>query len=101
MAGWERVLAHWMLNGTSDVDITGMNIDRFRSFQSATRITAANAPCESLGMVYKAHYPDQNSMETARGAKKSPFHDRLAAQGAYFREASGWESPGMVCAVGT
>jgi 4-methylaminobutanoate oxidase (formaldehyde-forming) len=31
--------------------------------------------------------------QTARGAKKSPFHDRLAAAGAYFKDVSGWESP--------
>ena len=33
------------------------------------------------------------SLSTARGVRKSPFHDRLAAAGAYFREVSGWESP--------
>jgi 4-methylaminobutanoate oxidase (formaldehyde-forming) len=30
-------------------------------------------------------------MHTARGAKKSAFHDRLVARGAYFRDVSGWE----------
>ncbi|MEE4114428.1 MAG: aminomethyltransferase family protein [Desulfobacteraceae bacterium] len=30
-------------------------------------------------------------MQTARGAKKSAFYDRLADQGAYFRDVSGWE----------
>jgi 4-methylaminobutanoate oxidase (formaldehyde-forming) len=30
-------------------------------------------------------------MQTARGAKKSPLHDRLAGRGAYFRDVSGWE----------
>jgi 4-methylaminobutanoate oxidase (formaldehyde-forming) len=30
-------------------------------------------------------------MQTARGAKTSAFHDRLVAQGAYFRDVSGWE----------
>jgi 4-methylaminobutanoate oxidase (formaldehyde-forming) len=41
-------------------------------------------------MVYQAHY-SVRSMTTARGAKKSPFYDRLAARGAYFRDVSGWE----------
>jgi glycine cleavage system aminomethyltransferase T len=45
---------------------------------------------ESLGMVYQCHYPTR-SMLTARGAKKSPVHDRLAARGAYFKDVSGWE----------
>jgi 4-methylaminobutanoate oxidase (formaldehyde-forming) len=30
-------------------------------------------------------------MTTARGARRSPFYDRLAARGAYFRDVSGWE----------
>jgi 4-methylaminobutanoate oxidase (formaldehyde-forming) len=42
--------------------------------------------------VYKCHYPTKTA-ETARDAKRSPFHDRLAAAGAYFRDVSGWESP--------
>lgn len=51
-------------------------------------------------MVYQCHYPTR-PMQTARGAKKSAIYDRLAAQGAYFRDVSGWESadwyaPGVV-----
>ena len=90
--GLGRVLAHWILNGTADVDITGMNIDRFHSYQCNPEYRRSRA-LESLGLVYKCHYPNR-SLETARGAKKSPFHDRLAALGAYFRDVSGWESPG-------
>ena len=41
-------------------------------------------------MVYRCHYPTM-SPQTARGAKKSPFHDRLVAAGAYFKDVSGWE----------
>jgi 4-methylaminobutanoate oxidase (formaldehyde-forming) len=41
-------------------------------------------------MVYQCHYP-YKSMQTARGAKKSPFYDRLKNRGAYFRDVSGWE----------
>jgi 4-methylaminobutanoate oxidase (formaldehyde-forming) len=43
-------------------------------------------------LVYKCHYPTKQS-ETARGAKRSALHDRLAAAGAYFSDISGWESP--------
>jgi 4-methylaminobutanoate oxidase (formaldehyde-forming) len=41
-------------------------------------------------MVYQCHYP-LRSMQTARDAKRSPLHDRLAARGARFRDVSGWE----------
>jgi 4-methylaminobutanoate oxidase (formaldehyde-forming) len=50
-------------------------------------------------MVYKCHYPSK-SLETARGAKLSPIHERLAAAGAYFRDVSGWESPGWYAPPG-
>ena len=89
--GLGRVVAHWILNGTADVDITAMNIDRFHPYQCNPDYRRQRA-LESLGLVYKCHYPTR-SPQTARGAKKSPFHDRLAAQGAYFRDVSGWESP--------
>jgi 4-methylaminobutanoate oxidase (formaldehyde-forming) len=89
--GLGRVLAHWILNGTADIDITGMNIDRFHSYQCNPEYRRSRA-LESLGLVYKCHYPTR-SPQTARGARKSPFHDRLAVQGAYFKDVSGWESP--------
>jgi len=96
--GLGRVLAHWILNGTADVDITGMNIDRFHPYQCNPDYRRQRA-LESLGMVYRCHYPTR-SPQTARGAKKSPFHDRLAAQGAYFRDVSGWESPDWYAPAG-
>ena len=87
--GVGRVLAHWIINGKPDVDVTGMNIDRLQPYQ-ATPEYRRERIAESLGLVYKCHYPTR-AMETARGAKKSPLHDRLAAKGAYFRDVSGWE----------
>jgi len=89
--GIGRVLAHWILNGTADVDITGINIDRFHPYQCNPEYRRQRA-LESLGLVYQCRYPTR-SMQSARGARRSPFHDRLARQGAYFREVSGWESP--------
>ena len=68
--GLGRVLAHWLLNGTADVDITGMNIDRFQAYQCNPDYRRQRA-LESLGMVYRCHYPTR-SPQTARGAKKSP-----------------------------
>jgi 4-methylaminobutanoate oxidase (formaldehyde-forming) len=39
-------------------------------------------------------------METARNAKRSALHDRLAAAGAYFTDVSGWESPSWYAPAG-
>ena len=89
--GLGRVLAHWIIHGTPDVDVTGFNIDRLHTYQSNPKYRKTRT-VESLGLVYKCHYPTWTP-QTARGAKKSPFHDRLALQGAYFKDVSGWESP--------
>ena len=87
--GLGRLMAHWIINGRPDMDVTGMNIDRLHRYQSNPEYRRERT-VESLGMVYKAHYPTR-ALETARGAKRSALHDRLAAKGAYFRDVSGWE----------
>jgi 4-methylaminobutanoate oxidase (formaldehyde-forming) len=89
--GLGRVLAHWIVTGYPDVDVTGFNIDRLHLTQTNPEYRRART-VESLGMVYKCHYPFM-SLASARGVRKSPFHERLAAAGAYFKEVSGWESP--------
>ncbi|MBT4888422.1 MAG: GcvT family protein, partial [Rhodospirillales bacterium] len=89
--GMGRILAHWILNGKPDVDVTGFNIDRVHAYQANPDYRRARA-YESLGQVYKCHYPTKTS-DTARGAKRSALHDRLAAAGAHFIDVSGWESP--------
>jgi len=87
--GLGRVMAHWIINGRPDVDVTGFNIDRLHTYQSNPEYRRTRT-VESLGMVYMCHYPTR-SMLTARGAKRSALHDRLAAAGAYFKDVSGWE----------
>jgi 4-methylaminobutanoate oxidase (formaldehyde-forming) len=87
--GLGRIMAHWIINGRPDADVTGMNIDRLHAYQNTPEYRRERT-VESLGMVYQAHYPTR-ALQTARGAKKSPLHDRLAARGAYFRDVSGWE----------
>jgi len=87
--GLGRVVAHWIINGSPDVDLTTMNIDRLHGYQANPEYRRTRT-VESLGMVYKCHYPT-HTMQTARGAKQSPMHDRLAARGAYFKDVSGWE----------
>ena len=89
--GLGRVLAHWIVTGHPDVDVTGFNIDRLHTYQSNPEYRRQRT-VESLGLVYQCHYPAL-SLTTARNVRKSPFHDRLAAAGAYFKEVSGWESP--------
>jgi len=87
--GLGRVLANWIATGDPGADVTGFNIDRMHPYQANPEYRRERT-IESLGMVYKCHYPTM-SPQTARGVKTSAVHDRLAAAGAYFRDVSGWE----------
>ncbi|MEI8298532.1 MAG: FAD-dependent oxidoreductase [Pseudomonadota bacterium] len=97
--GLGRVVANWIVTGSPDVDVTGFNIDRLHTYQANPEYRRQRT-VESLGMVYKCHYPSM-SHQTARGARRSPFHERLAAAGAHFKEVSGWESPDWYGTLGT
>ena len=97
-------VATWIVDGLPDVDVTGFHIDRLHPYQTSPDYRASRT-VESLGMVYQTHFPGR-SMTTARGIKRSPLHNQLAAQGAYFRDVSGWEGadwyagPGVEPTVG-
>ena len=96
--GLGQAVAEWIVEGHPTVDVTGINIDRLHPYQ-ATPEYRRTRTVESLGMVYQAHYPNRQ-METARNIKLSPLHDRLVAQGASFKEVSGWEGADWYAGVG-
>jgi glycine cleavage system aminomethyltransferase T/glycine/D-amino acid oxidase-like deaminating enzyme len=96
--GLGRAVAHWVTTGRPDIDVTGLNIDRLHRYQANPEYRRVRT-VESLGQVYQCHYPTK-SMQTARGVKRSPVHDRLAAQGAYFRDVSGWEGADWYAGAG-
>src|SRR3954447_22290183 len=87
--GIGRVLARWIVDGRPDVDVTSMTVERVQPWQTALEYRRERT-VEVLGTVFAPHYP-YRSLRTARGAKRSVLHDRLAAAGARFREVSGWE----------
>jgi 4-methylaminobutanoate oxidase (formaldehyde-forming) len=97
--GVGRAMAHWILNGRADVDVTGFHIDRLHTYQANPEYRRTRT-VESLGLVYKCHYPTY-AMQTARGAKRSAIHDRLVARGASFRDVSGWEGADWFTADGS
>lgn len=92
--GIGKTLATWIRNGLppSDIDVTGMNVDRFHAYQSNIEYRKTKVG-ESLGNTYRLLYPGHQP-KTCRGIKKSALHDRLVSQNAYFHDVSGWESPG-------
>jgi glycine cleavage system aminomethyltransferase T/glycine/D-amino acid oxidase-like deaminating enzyme len=87
--GMGRVVAQWLVDGRPDVDVTAFDIDRMHDYQLNPRYRAERT-VETLGLVYAPHVPGR-AMTTARGIRRSPLHDRLAAAGAHFRDVSGWE----------
>ena len=87
--GLGRLMAHWVLSGSPDMDITGVNIDRCMSGQ-ANPLYRAQRVQENLGKVYKSHMPNSQN-RSCRNNKRSPVHERLVARGAFFRDVSGWE----------
>jgi 4-methylaminobutanoate oxidase (formaldehyde-forming) len=87
--GVGRMMAHWMLTGAPDVDVTGVHVDRLFPYQSNPDYRRTRT-VESLGLVYQCHYPTR-SMTTARGAKRSAIYEQLKQRGAFFRDVSGWE----------
>jgi glycine/D-amino acid oxidase-like deaminating enzyme/glycine cleavage system aminomethyltransferase T len=96
--GLGRAVAHWVLAGRPDVDVTAIDICRLQPFQT-TPSYRRERTAEVLGSVYACHYPNKQFL-TARGAKRSALHSRLVARGAHFRDVSGWEGADWYTAGG-
>ena len=54
---------------------------------------------EVLGLHYQMAWPNRE-METARGVRKTPLYERLAAAGACFGQKNGWERPNWFAPTG-
>jgi 4-methylaminobutanoate oxidase (formaldehyde-forming) len=87
--GLGRVLAHWIISGLPDVDVTAWDVARFRADQLEPAYRRERTT-EILGTVYAAHTPGKQ-LHTMRDRLLSPVHDRLVANGGLLREVSGWE----------
>jgi 4-methylaminobutanoate oxidase (formaldehyde-forming) len=89
--GAGKVLAEWIRDRRMPVDLTDVDVRRMHPFQSA-RAYLRDRTTETLGLLYAMHWPHRQ-YATARGARRSPFHDRLVAAGAVMGETAGWERP--------
>ena len=87
--GAGKVLADWIVDGHPPMDLWDVDIRRAMPFQRNARYLRERT-AESLGLLYAMHWPFRQP-ETARGVRRSPLHDRLAAAGACFGETAGWE----------
>ena len=80
-----------MRDGYPSMDLWTVDIRRALPFQGDPEYLRERVT-ETLGRLYAVHWPF-HQYRTARDIRKSPFYDRLAAQGACFGEAQGWERP--------
>jgi 4-methylaminobutanoate oxidase (formaldehyde-forming) len=87
--GAGMVLAQWIVDGHPPMDLWDVDIRRVMPFQ-ANRAYLRERTEETLGLLYAMHWP-WRQVETARGVRRSPLHDRLAVMGACFGETAGWE----------
>jgi len=90
-AGAGRVLADWVVDGHPPMDLGDVDVRRFHPFQGNRKYVRDRAS-ETLGLLYEMHWPYRQK-DSARGARRSPLHDKLVAAGACMGENTGWERP--------
>lgn len=89
--GAGMVLAQWIKDRRPPVDLLEVDVQRLPP-QMANRNFLRDRTVETLGLLYALHWPDR-PYATARGLRRSPFHDRLLACGAVMGESAGFERP--------
>ena len=73
--GAGKVLAEWIVNGRPPMDLWDVDVRRMQPFQTNRRYLHDRS-VEALGLLYAMHWPFRQ-VETARGVRRSPVHDRL------------------------
>ncbi len=96
--GAGKVVAQWILDRRPPMDLADVDIRRIAPFQ-ANRRYLHDRTVETLGLLYAMHWP-YYQYQTARGARRTPLHDRLLAAGACMGETAGWERPNWFAAPG-
>jgi 4-methylaminobutanoate oxidase (formaldehyde-forming) len=87
--GAGMALAQWMEDGEKPFDLGDVDIARAQPFQGNVHFLKERVT-ETLGLLYADHYPYRQKA-TARGIRRSPFHQHLLQHGAVMGEISGWE----------
>jgi glycine cleavage system aminomethyltransferase T/glycine/D-amino acid oxidase-like deaminating enzyme len=87
--GAGSVLADWIADGRSPLDLPEADPRRAAPHETNRRFLEQRVT-ETLDLAYEIHWPYQQR-ESARGLRRSPLHDRVAAAGAVFGELLGWE----------
>ena len=96
--GLGRIVAHWVATGRPDVDVTGIDVARFRPWE-LDRDRRAARTAEILGTTYAAHTPGVQLL-SGRGVRRSPVHEEMLAAGAHLRDVSGMEGADWYAGAG-
>ena len=97
--GAGKVVADWIRDRRPPMDLADVDVRRVMPFQANPRYLH-DRTVETLGLLYATHWPHYQ-YRTARGARRSPLHDRLVAAGACMGEAAGWERPNWFAPPGS
>src|SRR2546427_2977110 len=89
--GAGKYLAEWIIEGQPTLDLWSVDIRRFGPWAN-NRVFLRERVTEVLGLHYQMAWPNRE-FETGRGLRRTPLHERLAAQGACFGVKNGWERP--------
>ena len=89
--GAGKMMAEWMLEGRPSLDLWPLDVRRF-AFHHTTRHFMRERMVEMYAHHYKLSAPGSEKV-TARGIRRSPLHQALAARNAVFGSRGGWERP--------
>ena len=87
--GAGMALSQWMDAGEKPFDLGDVDISRMQPFQGNKHYLFERSK-ETLGLLYADHFPYRQKA-TARGVRRTPFHEHLKQNGAVFGELAGWE----------
>ncbi len=87
--GAGMALSQWMDTGQKPFDLGDVDISRMQPFQGNKTYLFERSK-ETLGLLYADHYPFRQKA-TARGVRRTPFHQHLLNNGAVMGELAGWE----------
>jgi 4-methylaminobutanoate oxidase (formaldehyde-forming) len=87
--GAGMTLSQWMDAGEKPFDLGDVDISRMQPFQGNKTYLFERSK-ETLGLLYADHYPFRQKA-TARGVRRTPFHQHLLNNGAVMGELAGWE----------
>ncbi len=96
--GAGMALAHWMNDGEKPFDLGDVDISRMEAFQSNAKYLFERSK-ETLGLLYADHFPFRQKA-SARGVRRTPFHQQLLERGAVMGEVAGWERANWFAATG-